>query len=70
MGFDYCEEYLKGVCQTKYYYGSVKKSTFLFSSDLQIDKKINNVKEDLKRKTDSNFDFSQALRCLVLMRFL
>ena len=57
MDFDYLEEYLKGVYQTKYYYGSVKKSTFPFSSDLQIDKKINDVKEDARRKTDSNFDF-------------
>ena len=46
MDFGYCEEYLKRVYQTKYYYGSVKKTTFSFSSDLQIDKKINNVKED------------------------
>ena len=46
MDFDYYEESLKGICQTIYYYGSVKKSTFSFSSDLQIDKKINNVKED------------------------
>ena len=61
----------KGVSyiKPKNYYGSVKKSTFSFTSDLQIDKKINNVKEDSRRKTDSNFDFSQALRCLVLMRF-
>ena len=44
MDFDYREEQLKRVYQTKYYYGSVKKSTFSFSSDLQIDKKINNVK--------------------------
>ena len=58
MDFDYCEEYLKRVYQTKNYYGSVKKSTFSFSSDLQIDKKINNVKEDPRKKTDSNFDFS------------
>ena len=58
---DYREEYLKGVYQKKHYYGSVKKSTFSFSSDLQIDKKINNVKEDPRRKTDSNFDFSHAL---------
>ena len=68
MDFDYREEYLKGVswlCQTKCYYGSVKKSTFSFTSDLQIDKKINNVKEDPRRKTD----FSQTLRCLVLFRF-
>ena len=61
MEFDYREEYLKGVSQlyqTKYYYGSVKKSTFSFTSDFQIDKKINNVKDDPTRKTDSNFDFS------------
>ena len=70
MDFDYREEYLKGLYQTKYCYGSVQKSTFPFSSDLQIDKKINNVKEDpRRRKTDSNFDFSQALHCSVLMRF-
>ena len=69
MDFDYREEYLKGVYQTKYYCGSLKKSTFPFSSDLQIYKKINNVKEDPRRKTDLNFDFSQVLRCLVLMRF-
>ena len=39
IDFDYREEYLKGVYETKYYYGSVKKSTYSFSSDLQIDKK-------------------------------
>ena len=60
MYFDYCEEYLKGIYQTKCYYGSVKKSKFSFSCHLQIDKKINNVKEDPRRKTDSNFNFSQA----------
>ena len=69
MDFDYREEYLKGIYQTKYYYGSVKKSKFSFSSDLQIDKKINNVKKDPRRKIDSNFDFSLVLRCLVLMGF-
>ena len=52
------------------FYGSVKKSTFSFTSGLQIDKKINNVKEDPRKKTDPNFDFSQALCCLVLIRFL
>ena len=40
LDFDYCEEYLKRVYQTKYYYRNVKKNTFLFSSDLKIDKKI------------------------------
>ena len=69
MDFDYCEEYLRGVYQTKYYYGNIKKSIFSFSSDLQIDKKINNAKEDPRKKADSDFDFSKALRCLVLMRF-
>ena len=34
MDFDYRGEYVKGVYQTKHYYGSVKKSTFLSSSDL------------------------------------
>ena len=69
MDFDYREEYLKGVYQTKYYYDSVKKNTFSFSSDLKIDKKINFFKEDPRKKTDSNFDFSEVLDCLVLMRF-
>ena len=59
MDFDYREEeYVKGVAskyQIKYYNGSVKKSTFSFSSYLQIDKKINNAKEDPRSKTDSNF---------------
>ena len=48
--FDYRKEYLKGVYQTKYYHGSVQKSTFPFISDLQTDKKINNVKEDPRSK--------------------
>ena len=68
MDFDYLEEHLKGVYQTKYYYDSVKITTFSCSFDLQIDKKTNNVKEDLRRETDSKLDFSQVLRCLVLMR--
>ena len=69
MDFDYYEEYLKGIYQTIYCYCNVKKSTFSFSSDLQIGKKINNVKEDPRRKIDSNFNFSKALRCLVFIRF-
>ena len=31
-----------------------------YSVGLQIDKKINYVKEDPRRKIDSNFDFLQA----------
>ena len=69
IDFDYCVEYLKGVYQKKYYYGSLKKNTFSFSSDLQIDKKINNVKEKSQKKTNSKFDFPQALHWLVVMRF-
>ena len=34
-----------------YKYDSYKKSAFSFSFDLQIDKKINNAKEDSRRKT-------------------
>ena len=69
MDFHYHEEHLKRVYQTKYYYGSFKKSIFSFSSDLQIDRKISNVKEDARIKTDSNFDFSQVLRYLVFVSF-
>ena len=42
MGFNYCEEYLR-IHQTKYYYGSVKKSKCSFSCHFQVVKKINNV---------------------------
>ena len=55
IDFNYREEYLKGVYQIKYYFGSVKKNTISFSSDLQTDKKINNVNEDPRRKTELNF---------------
>ena len=41
---------LKTSISKKKYYGSVKKITFSFSSDLQIDKKINDVKEDARSK--------------------
>ena len=51
------QEYLKELYQTKYCYGSVKKSRFSVSSDLQIDKKTNNVKEDPRKKNNSKFDF-------------
>ena len=51
---------IQGVYQTKYYYDSVRKSKFSFSCHLQIDKKINNVNKDPRRKTDSKFNFSQA----------
>ena len=36
--------------------------TFSFSSDFQIDKKINNVKENPRRKTGSNFDFYRIVK--------
>ena len=60
MDFEYCEEYLRNI-SNKHYYGSVKKSKFSFSFHLQTDKKINNVKENPRRKADSNFNFSQAI---------
>ena len=44
----------------KNYYGSVKKSKLLFKCHLQIDKKINNVEQDPRRKTDSKFNIFQA----------
>ena len=44
----------------KTYYGSVKKKKLSFICHLQIDKKINYVKENSRRKNDSDFDFSQA----------
>ena len=62
MDFQYCEEYLRSIfnkillCQ---------KSKFSFSCHLEIDKKkINNEKEDPRRKSISNFGFSQAAQRL------
>ena len=54
MDFDCCGEYLRRISNS--YYGSVKKNTFSFSCDLQIDKKINNPKKkkNPRIKTDSN----------------
>ena len=51
---------LWGVYQTKYYYGSVEKSKFPFIGHLHIDKKINDLKDDPKKKADSSFDIFQA----------
>ena len=62
MDFEYCEEYLSSTLK-KYYYGSVKKGKFSISCHLQIDKNLN-VKEDPRRKTDTNFNYSQATKCL------
>ena len=46
------ERHILGVTQTKYYYGSAKKSKSSFSCHLQIDKKINIVnKNRFKSKT-------------------
>ena len=60
MDFDYCEEYLRSISNKILLWQYYKKSTFSFSCDLQIDKEMNNAKEDRRRKTDSNFDFSKA----------
>ena len=51
---------LWGVYKTKYYYGSVEKSKFPFIGHLHIDKKINDLKDDPKKKADSSFDIFQA----------
>ena len=37
-----------------------KKSKFSLSCHFQIEKKVNNAKEDPRRETDSNFNFSEA----------
>ena len=59
---DKCDGFwlLWGVYQTKYYYGSVEKSKFSFSCHFHIDKRISNLKDDPKKKTDSSFDIFQA----------
>ena len=51
---------ISGAHQAKFYYGSVKKSKFSFSCHLQI--VIEDVIEDPRRKTDTNF--SQAFKYL------
>ena len=61
---EYCKEYLKSTYikkkKKKKNYSSVKKSKFSLSFRFYIDKKINDIKEDPRRKTDSNFIFFQA----------
>ena len=42
----------------------LKKNKLSFNCHLYIDKKSNNLKEDPRRKNDSDFDFSQATQCL------
>ena len=69
MNFDYREKYLKGVYQTKYYYGSVKKTHSHSLLICRLIRKSIMQKKIQVKKTDSNFDFFQTLRCLVLMRF-
>ena len=46
MDFDYGKEYSRS------YYVSDKKSKSLFSCHLDIDKEINNLKKDSRRKTE------------------
>ena len=70
LDFDYRVEYLNG--------GSYIKQNIIMtvlriahSHSLlicRLIRKISNVKEDPRRETNSNFDFSKALHCLVLMR--
>ena len=59
MYFEHCEEYLRSRSnETLLWQYFESKSPF--SYHLQIDKIID-VREDPGRKTDSNFDFSQAI---------
>ena len=58
---EYCKEYLKSTyIKKKNCYSSVKKSKLSLSFRFYIDKKIHDIKEDPRRKTDSNFIFFQA----------
>ena len=59
MDFDHCEEYLRSGTN-KILSWQCSESKFSSSCHLQIDEKINSVKEDPKRKTNSNFNYSQA----------
>ena len=54
--FDYQEEILRSV-SNKIIWQRYEKHILI--CELQIYEKINNIKEDPRRKTDSNFDFSQ-----------
>ena len=58
MDFDDCEDYLRSILNRILLWHKKSKS---LNCGLQIDKKIINVKEDPRRKTDSNFHFSQVL---------
>ena len=55
--FDYQEEILRSV-SNKIIRQRYEKHILI--CELQIYEKINNIKEDPRRKTDSNFDFSQV----------
>ena len=63
MDFDYCEvikEYIKqNIIMTV-----LRKSASHSVIICRLIKIINNVKEDPRQKTHSNFDFSQAAWCL------
>ena len=49
--------------QTKYYYGSVKKSKYSFSCHLQINtKSVMQIKKDPRGKFDSNFAYESLVR--------
>ena len=57
------------VYQTKYYYGSVKKSKFSFNRHLQFgNKSINNVKEDQGEKLIQTLLFRKMLSADEVLR--
>ena len=59
MGFDYCKEYLKEYIKQNIIMTILRK-TISHSVGICRLLIIKNVKEDPRRKTDSNFDFLQA----------
>ena len=64
MRFDYCEKYLRSISNKMLLLAVLRRenanSVVIF---ILIKKKMNNVKEDPRRKTDANFDFFRDPKC-------
>ena len=67
MDFEYREEYFKEYVKQNIIMAVLIKSNSHSVTIYRLIKKINTVKDDSRRKTDSNFWFFSS--CLVLMRF-
>ena len=61
--FDFCEEYLRSI-KEKYSYGSSRKAHSHWLVIWRLTGKANYVKENPRRKTDSELYFSQAANFL------